>query len=62
MGLSESGFNTITKPFPFLSHCKLSCDSPCCIKIFGDEDNHCICNIGTHENVNSDDEEQVENQ
>ena len=31
-------------------------------KIFGDEDKHCICNIGTHENVNGDDEEQVETQ
>ena len=60
MGLSESSLSTITKPFSFLSHCKVSCDGPCCTKIFGDEDNHCICNIDTHENVNSDDEEQVE--
>ena len=62
MGLSESSLNTITKPFSFLFHCKVSCDSPCCTKIFGDGDSHCICNIDTHENVNSDDEEQVETQ
>ena len=62
MGLSESSLNTITKPFSCLSHCKVSCDSPCCTKIFGGENTHCICNIDTHENVNSDDEEQVETQ
>ena len=63
MGLSESSLNIITKPFLFLSHCKISCDSPCCTKIFGDENNHCICNIDTHENVNSDsDEENIEKQ
>ena len=62
MGLSESSLNIITKPFSFLSHCKVSCGSPCCTQVFGDEDNHCICNIDTHENVNSDDEEQVETQ
>ena len=32
MGLSESNLSTITKPFPFLSHCKVPCDSPCCVK------------------------------
>ena len=59
MGLSESSLNIITKPFPFLSHCKVSCDSPCCSNICG-EDNHCIVNIDTHENVISDsDEEQI---
>ena len=62
MGLPEPSLNTITKPFPFLSHCKISCDSPCCTKTFGDEDNHCICNDDIHENVHSDDEEHVENQ
>ena len=61
MGLSESSLNTITKPFSFLSHCKVSCDSPCCAKIFGDKDNHCMCNIDSHEYVNSDsDEEHIE--
>ena len=30
MGLSESSLTTITKPFSFLSHCKINCDSPCC--------------------------------
>ena len=49
MGMSESSLNTITKPFPFLSHCKVSCDSPCCTNIFGDENNHRICNVATHE-------------
>ena len=31
MGLSESAL----KPFSFLPHCKVSCDSPCCVKICG---------------------------
>ena len=53
MGLSETSLTTITKPFSFLSHCKVPCDSPCCTKICG-EDNHCVFNTGTHENVNSD--------
>ena len=52
MGLSESAL----KPFGFLSHCKVSCDSPCCTKLCG-EDNHCNINIDTHENVISDSEE-----
>ena len=29
MGLSESSLNTITKPFSFLSHCKVSCELLC---------------------------------
>ena len=63
MGLSESNLNTITKPFPFLNHCTVPCDSPCCTKTFGDENNHCIRNIDTHENVISDsDEEHMEKQ
>ena len=33
--------NQLKKPFNFLSHCKVSCDSTCCAKICG-EDNHCI--------------------
>ena len=57
MGLSESSLNAITMPFSFLSHCKVSCDSPCCEGIFG-ENNHCICNVDTHENVISDSEEE----
>ena len=45
------------KPFSFLSHCKVSCDSPCCTKLCG-EDNHCNVNIDTHEHVISDSEEE----
>ena len=57
MGLSESNLSTITKPFPFLSHCKVPCDSPCCVKICG-EDNHSIFHTDTHENVISDSDEE----
>ena len=53
MGLSESAL----KPFSFLSHCKVSCDSPYCVKICG-EDNHCNINIDTHETIISDSEEE----
>ena len=53
MGLSESAL----KPFNFLSHFKVSCDSPCCTKLCG-EDNRCNVNIDTHEHVNSDSEEE----
>ena len=53
MGLPESAL----KPFSFLSHCKVSCDSPCCVNICG-EDDHCNINIDTHENVISDSEEE----
>ena len=56
MGLSESSLTQITKPFSCLSHCKVSCDSPCCTKLCG-EDNHCVFNIDTHGNVNSDSDE-----
>ena len=56
MGLSESSLTTVTKPLNFLSHCKVSCDSSCCTKSFG-EDNPCMLNIDTHENVNSDSDE-----
>ena len=59
MGLSESSLNTLTTPFPFLSHCKVSCDSPFCEGIFG-EDNHCICNVDTHECISDSDEEHIE--
>ena len=55
MGLSESSL----KLFSFLSHCKVSCDSPCCVNVCG-EANHCNVNTDTHENVISDsDEEQI---
>ena len=57
MGLSESAL----KPFSCLSHCKVSCDSPWCVKLCR-EDNHCMYNIDTHENVISDEEEQIEKQ
>ena len=40
MGLPESSLTTITKPFGFLNHCKVSCDSPCCTKLCGE--GHCI--------------------
>ena len=60
MGLSESSLAQITKPFSCLSHCKVSCDSPCCTKLCGD-DNHCMFNIDTHENVNSDSDEDTDN-
>ena len=53
MGLSESAL----KPFTFLSHCKVSCGSPCCVKICG-EDNHCNINADTHETIISDNEEE----
>ena len=46
MGLSEPSLTTITKPFIFLSHCKVSCDSPCCTKTCG-EDNHFLISIHT---------------
>ena len=62
MGLSESILNTIMKPFSFLSHIKISCDSPCCVRLCGD-DNHCNCNIDTHEyDEESDKEQQTEQQ
>ena len=56
MGLSESAL----KPFSFLSHCKVSCDSPCCVKLCG-EDNHCNVNIDAHEHISDSEEEQLEN-
>ena len=52
MGLSESSL----KPFSFLSHCKVSCDSPCCASLCG-PDNHCNFNIDTHEYISETDEE-----
>ena len=62
MGLSESSLNTITKPFSFLSLCKILCDSPWFSELCG-EDNPCICDIDTHAYDNdSDKAEQVETQ
>ena len=58
MGLSEPSLTTITNPFSFLSHCKVSCDRPCCTKLCG-EDNHCVVNIDIHENVHSDSDEDT---
>ena len=53
MGLTQSSLDTVIKPFSLLSHCKVSCDSPCCTKICG-ENNHSVFHIDTHENVSSD--------
>ena len=61
MGLTESSLKTLTKPFSFLSHCKVSCDSPCCKSMFG-EDNHCNCYIDTHDyNESGSDDDNVNN-
>ena len=38
----------------------MSCESPCCVKICG-EDNHCNINIDTHEHISESEEEQIEN-
>ena len=54
MGLTESSLNTIIKPFSFLSHCKVHCDSPCCQSLCGDN-NHCQCNIDTTDDKTDDD-------
>ena len=59
MGLPESSLTIITKPFSFQNHCKVSCDPPCRTKICGN-DNHCILNTDTHENVNSDSDEDTD--
>ena len=63
-GFVRIKLNTITKPFSFfVSHCRISLDSPCCVKIFGEEDNHCICNIDIHgPNESDSDEEHIEKQ
>ena len=59
MGLSESSFDITTKPFSFLSHCKIPFDSPCCQPLCGD-DKHCICNVDTHEYISDSEEERIE--
>ena len=56
MGLPEPSL----KPFPLLNHISISCDSPCCVKLCG-EDNHCNCDIDTHE-YDSEKKEQIEKQ
>ena len=56
MGLSDSRLTVITKPFSFLSHCKVLCDSPCCQSLCG-ENNNCIFNIFIHEYVSDSDED-----
>ena len=33
MGLPEPSLTTITKTFSLLSHCKVSCGSPCCTEL-----------------------------
>ena len=53
MVLSESSLTAITKPFSCLSHCEVSCDSPCCASLCGGN-THCVFNIDTHENISSD--------
>ena len=52
-GIIRTQFNDNHEAFQFLSHCKVSCDSPCCAKVCG-EDNRCVFNTDTHGNVNSD--------
>ena len=59
MRLSESSLNIITKPFSFLSHFKISFDSPCCQSLCGD-DKHCTCNADTHEYISDSEEEHIE--
>ena len=59
MGLPESSLNTIMNSCSFLSHCKISFGSPCCQYLCG-ENNHCICNIDTHEYISDSEEEPIE--
>ena len=56
MGLNESSLTIITKSFSFISHCNISCDSPCCQNLCG-ENNHCILIIDTHGYVSDSDTE-----
>ena len=57
MGLPESAL----KPFSFSNHCTVSCVSPCCVELCG-EDNHCNVNTDTHEHISDSEEEQIEKQ
>ena len=52
MGLSQSTLTQITKPFNCLSHCKVSCDSPCCQPLCG-ENNHCCFVIQVLMNISA---------
>lgn len=60
MGFPESSLTVITKPFSFLSHCKVSCDSPCCQSLCG-ANKHCVFNIDTHGTISSDSDENAGN-
>ena len=44
------------KPFCFLSHCKMSCDSPCCASLCGG-DSHCNFKRDAHEYIRDSDED-----
>ena len=57
MGLTESSLNSILKPFTFLTHCKVNCNSPCCQSLCCDDDNHCQCSIDTTAEDSSSEEE-----
>ena len=58
MGLSQSTLTQITKPFNCLSHCKVSCDSPCCQPLCG-ENNHCFFNTDIHEYISDSDKDDT---
>ena len=53
MGLGESSLTVSTKPFSCLSHCKVSCDSPCCASLRGDT-SRCELDNDTHGHISSD--------
>ena len=55
-GLSESSLTHITKPSSCLSHCNISCDSPCCQSLCG-KNSHCMFNIDNHEYISDSDED-----
>ena len=59
MGVGESILTQIIKPFLFLPHCKVSCDSPCCQSLCG-ENYHCILNINIHEYSSDSDSEDFD--
>ena len=59
MGLPEPSLNTIMNSCSFISHCKMSCDSPCCQYLCGGN-YHCICNIDTHGYISDSEEEHIE--
>ena len=57
MGSSEPSLTSITKPCSFLSHGKISCDSPCCQSLCGDNI-HCVFNIDTHATISNDSDKE----